>query len=80
MPDHGAVCEASVKCSACHFESPDGLKYCGQCGAALAARCPTCGATNPAGFRFCGHCGTALGAGPTPAPAPRAAPESYTPA
>src|SRR5262245_54939901 len=63
------------------------MRFCGQCGAALAPRCPQCQAESPPGFRFCGQCGASL-QGPSsqaaPVPAPRApvAPPtiaSYTP-
>jgi class 3 adenylate cyclase/tetratricopeptide (TPR) repeat protein len=37
------------------------MKFCGDCGAALAGRCSRCGAENPAQFKFCGQCGTPLG-------------------
>jgi len=36
------------------------MRFCGRCGAALAARCPHCGAEAPPDFRFCGHCGKSL--------------------
>jgi class 3 adenylate cyclase/tetratricopeptide (TPR) repeat protein len=55
-----------VRCGACRFESPAGMKFCGQCGAPLALHCPGCGAEAPAGFRFCGQCGAALTAAPGP--------------
>jgi hypothetical protein len=71
-------------CPTCGFENPDGMKFCGQCGAKLGPYCPRCGFENPSGFAFCGQCGAAL-AGlplasfPTPV-APRAqAPRRYTP-
>src|SRR5262245_47308914 len=64
---------AALRCSACGFDNPAGMRFCGQCGTALAARCPQCGADAPPGFRFCGHCGA------NPAPAAPAAP-SATPA
>jgi class 3 adenylate cyclase/tetratricopeptide (TPR) repeat protein len=47
------------------------MRFCGRCGAALAARCPHCGAEAPPDFRFCGHCGKSLhAAAPPPAPVP----------
>jgi len=49
-------------CSKCGEENPEGNRFCGDCGAALANRCARCGADNPAGKRFCGDCGAALGA------------------
>src|SRR5262245_23895128 len=75
----------NVQCAACGFANPGGMRFCGQCGPALAARCPRCGAEAPAGFRFCGQCGASLTAAPAPtaAPPPPAPPDrsvaSYTP-
>ncbi len=63
-----------MNCPQCDFESPPGMKFCGQCGARLAPTCPQCGTENPPGFRFCGECGRALGAAepvPQPAPSPK---------
>jgi predicted ATPase/class 3 adenylate cyclase len=37
------------------------MKFCGECGAALAGRCARCGAENPGQFKFCGQCGAPLG-------------------
>ena len=56
------------------------MRFCGRCGAALAARCPHCGAEAPPDFRFCGHCGKDLQEPASPAPSP-AAPDRvvYTP-
>src|SRR5438105_1619033 len=51
---------ASTSCPQCAFESPAGMRFCGRCGAALAARCPHCDAEAPPDFRFCGHCGKGL--------------------
>jgi adenylate cyclase len=49
-----------MRCPECSFENPEGVRFCGSCGAALATVCPVCGAENPPGFRFCGSCGAAL--------------------
>jgi class 3 adenylate cyclase/tetratricopeptide (TPR) repeat protein len=59
-----------MRCPACQFENPSGMRFCGQCGNPLAPRCPQCGAEVPAGFRFCGQCGAGLqpAAGTSPAP------------
>jgi class 3 adenylate cyclase/tetratricopeptide (TPR) repeat protein len=63
----------SMRCPQCQFENPSGMRFCGQCGAAVGASCPRCGAEVPAGFRFCGHCGASLPAVPEErAPAPLA--------
>jgi class 3 adenylate cyclase/tetratricopeptide (TPR) repeat protein len=43
------------------------MRFCGQCGAALAPQCPQCGADVPAGFKFCGHCGASVEAATPPA-------------
>ncbi|MGZ4408439.1 MAG: AAA family ATPase [Gaiellaceae bacterium] len=62
-----------MTCSNCGAENRDGVKFCGECGAALAALCPACGTSNEPGRKFCGECGEALTAG-TPAPTLTAAP------
>jgi class 3 adenylate cyclase/tetratricopeptide (TPR) repeat protein len=49
-----------MRCSKCGFENPSGMKFCGQCTAALALVCPKCRFENPPGFKFCGQCTTAL--------------------
>jgi class 3 adenylate cyclase/tetratricopeptide (TPR) repeat protein len=59
-----------LDCPNCGAANPEGQKFCGDCGARLAAACPTCGTVNAPGQRYCGECGTALaGAGPTTAQA-----------
>ncbi len=50
-----------IACATCGAENPDGQRFCGSCGAALAAGCSVCGTTNPPGQRFCGDCGSPLG-------------------
>jgi class 3 adenylate cyclase/tetratricopeptide (TPR) repeat protein len=50
------------------------MKFCGQCGAPLAAACPQCGAESPPGFKFCGACGQPLAAAQPAAPVPPAPP------
>src|SRR5215470_6889355 len=69
----------SSRCSQCGFESPSDMRFCGRCGAALAARCPHCGAEAPPDFRFCGHCGKSLQDAPAPAPTPASDRPVYTP-
>lgn len=49
-----------MRCSKCGFENPGGMKFCGQCTAALALICPKCGSENPPEFKFCGRCTTPL--------------------
>ena len=63
-----------MRCPQCQFENPPAMRFCGQCGAALAPRCPQCGVEVPAGFRFCGQCGASLQAVPAAAPVVAAAP------
>ncbi|HYE90682.1 MAG TPA: zinc ribbon domain-containing protein, partial [Terriglobales bacterium] len=70
-------------CAECGHENPGGQKFCGECGARLAARCAACGAVSPFGQKFCGECGQPLAAAVAP-PADRAAarfasPTAYTP-
>ena len=65
-----------MKCPRCQAESLAGMRFCGQCGAALEAACPSCGATNPPGHKFCGHCGAGLGEGPQ---SRFRSPDAYTP-
>src|SRR5713226_2356407 len=50
-----------MRCSKCGFENPEGMKFCGQCTAALTLICPKCHFQNPPGFKFCGQCTVALG-------------------
>jgi class 3 adenylate cyclase/tetratricopeptide (TPR) repeat protein/DNA-binding IscR family transcriptional regulator len=53
------------------------MKFCGECGGALALKCRSCGFENLRGMKFCGECGKSLAdpAAPVRSPAPR----SYTP-
>jgi class 3 adenylate cyclase/tetratricopeptide (TPR) repeat protein len=46
-----------VLCSSCNQTSPEGMRFCVNCGAALNAGCETCGAELVAGKPFCGQCG-----------------------
>ncbi len=62
----------SLACPSCSFENPPDVRFCGSCGAALAAVCAVCGAESPPGFRFCGSCGAPLD-GETQAPVPAVA-------
>jgi class 3 adenylate cyclase len=59
-----------MRCPKCGFDSPEGMKFCGQCTTPLALVCPNCRFVNPPGFKFCGQCTTALSAAPAnPEPA-----------
>ena len=49
-----------MKCPQCQFENPEGMQFCGQCGAKLEKTCPQCNSPNPSEFEFCGKCGHAL--------------------
>ncbi len=49
-----------MKCSKCQIENPEGMKFCGECGAKLEKFCPGCGYSNPPQFKFCGECGQSL--------------------
>src|SRR5262245_5900974 len=66
-----------MNCPRCQHENLAAMKFCGECGARLAAVCPACGMSNAATQKFCGECGGPLTG---PASAGRvASPESYTP-
>jgi class 3 adenylate cyclase/tetratricopeptide (TPR) repeat protein len=46
-----------MKCPKCQFEIPEGLTFCGKCGAKLERFCPKCNFSNLFDFTFCGKCG-----------------------
>jgi uncharacterized RDD family membrane protein YckC len=55
-----------ISCANCQFPNPDEARYCGACGAPLAAavgpaRCPGCGTSVDPGAKFCETCGRQLG-------------------
>ena len=64
-----------MRCLSCHHEIAAGLKFCGECGAALSLACPACGTPNLPGQKFCGECGAKLGADTATANPP--SPNSY---
>jgi len=69
-----------TSCASCGAQNTLGQKFCGECGAGLAALCPSCGTANQPAQKFCGECGTPLDAR-TPSPAadaPAAAPAAPT--
>ena len=50
-------------CPKCNAVIPEGMKFCGTCGAPLEKQkrvCENCGAEIPEGMKFCGQCGTPL--------------------
>ena len=47
-----------MKCSGCGFENAAGMKFCGECGGALALKCRSCGFDNLP--KFCGEYGQSL--------------------
>ena len=49
-----------MRCPSCGVDTPEGMNFCGRCGAKLAQSCLRCGFENPPGFAFCGRCGTPL--------------------
>lgn len=49
-----------MKCPACQSDCPDGMTFCGSCGARLEQICSECRHSNPLSFRFCGTCGRRL--------------------
>ena len=53
-----AAPQVVVACAKCGARSPDGTRFCGECGAPLVRTCPKCGAAVNA--KFCGECGTEI--------------------
>src|SRR5712671_5039816 len=51
-----------MRCPRCSADNPAGMRFCGQCGAALGTICVSCGSSNPPEHRFCGQCGAPLAA------------------
>jgi class 3 adenylate cyclase/tetratricopeptide (TPR) repeat protein len=49
-----------MQCPKCQFENPEGIKFCGQCGAKLEKICLSCNSPNPPPFKYCGECGSKL--------------------
>ncbi|MBL8781937.1 MAG: zinc ribbon domain-containing protein, partial [Alphaproteobacteria bacterium] len=63
-----------MKCISCGSDNPDRAKFCGECGAAMAARCKACNVELPTGAKFCLECGAKVG-GPPPVPPSRETPK-----
>jgi len=57
-----------MQCPQCQGENPEGMKFCGECGARLERICPQCSFPNPPQFKFCGECGHSLTAPSGPSP------------
>lgn len=54
-----------MKCANCGYNNPRGMKFCGECGAALPTvqpdvSCANCGYANRAVSRYCANCGREL--------------------
>ena len=49
-----------IECPACKSKNPKGRKFCGECGAPLAATCHACGKPVPFGTKFCPECGSSM--------------------
>ena len=49
-----------MRCPHCDADTPDGAKFCIECGTPLTPRCPQCGADTLPRAKFCGACGTPL--------------------
>jgi class 3 adenylate cyclase len=70
-----------MRCPRCDTDTPEGAKFCTECGTPLKARCLQCGADSLPRAKFCSECGTPLTAQtPAPSTAPPLSPLSYTPA
>ncbi len=68
-----------MKCPKCHFENPEGAKFCNDCGNPLEIACPKCGKANPPGSKFCNDCGHDLKQPKVPHSVDYSRPKSYTP-
>ncbi|MGH7800588.1 MAG: adenylate/guanylate cyclase domain-containing protein, partial [Thermodesulfobacteriota bacterium] len=49
-----------MKCPNCQSETPEGAKFCGECGIKLEIKCQSCGKENPPTNKFCYECGHKL--------------------
>jgi class 3 adenylate cyclase/tetratricopeptide (TPR) repeat protein len=65
-----------MKCPRCQVDNLEHLKFCEDCGAALARPCPQCGTPIRSGKKFCGECGTSQD---DPGDGRYATPRQYTP-
>lgn len=67
-----------MRCSQCHFENREGVRFCEQCGAKVEQTCAACGSIVPPDRKFCGACGHALASSQQVA-TKFSSPEVYTP-
>jgi class 3 adenylate cyclase len=49
-----------MRCASCGCESPEGMKFCEECGTKLVRVCPSCGQQVRPTAKFCGGCGATL--------------------
>ena len=68
-----------MRCLNCRFDNPQGMQFCGKCGAALERVCPKCNFRNPSDFMFCGKCAHSLAQPQEFPPVDYNQPKSYTP-
>ncbi|HVC86231.1 MAG TPA: adenylate/guanylate cyclase domain-containing protein [Gaiellaceae bacterium] len=68
----GVGSEATMLCPGCGATSPEGKKFCSECGTPLALACAACGSALTGNEKFCGECGAprALPSAPTVREAP----------
>ena len=57
-----------MRCPRRASDTPDGTKFCIECGSPLSPRCPRCGMDNLPWAKFCGECGIALSGQPPASP------------
>jgi Double zinc ribbon len=69
-----------MRCPHCEADTPDGGKFCIECGSPPTLRCPQCGADTLPRAKFCAECGTPLTAQtPSPSRVLPLSPLRYTP-